>query len=32
MILLPGSDHGQNIFDGEHGDEALDAILQRLAN
>lgn len=31
VILLPGSDHAQNIFDGESADEALDAILQRLA-
>ncbi|MFC0454803.1 alpha/beta hydrolase [Rhodococcus jostii] len=31
VILLPGSSHAQNIFDGENGDEALDAILQRLA-
>ena len=30
-ILLPGSDHAQNIFDGENADEALDVILQRLA-
>ncbi|MFC9766312.1 alpha/beta fold hydrolase [Rhodococcus jostii] len=32
VILLPGSAHGQNIFDGENADAALDAILQRLAN
>ncbi|TQC48761.1 hypothetical protein EEB14_13765 [Rhodococcus sp. WS4] len=31
VILLPGSAHAQNIFDGESGDAALDAILQRLA-
>ncbi|RZL77318.1 MAG: hypothetical protein EOP32_25380 [Rhodococcus sp. (in: high G+C Gram-positive bacteria)] len=34
VILLPGSAHAQNIFDGENGesgDAALDAILQRLA-
>ncbi|MDI9951109.1 alpha/beta hydrolase [Rhodococcus sp. IEGM 1305] len=32
VILLPGSAHGQNIFDGENADAAMDAILQRLAN
>ncbi|WP_172650646.1 alpha/beta hydrolase [Rhodococcus opacus] len=32
MILLPGSAHAQNIFDGESGDAALQAILERLAN
>ena len=31
VILLPGSAHGQNIFDGENADAAMDAILQRLA-
>lgn len=30
VIMLPGSDHAQNIFDGENADEAMDAILERL--
>ena len=32
VILLPGSAHAQNIFAGESGDAALQAILERLAN
>jgi hypothetical protein len=32
VILLPGSAHGQNIFNSENADAALDAILQRLAH
>lgn len=32
VILLSGSDHAQGIFDGENADQAMTAILQRLAN
>jgi pimeloyl-ACP methyl ester carboxylesterase len=32
VILLPGSDHAQNIFAGANADQALDAILEQLAN
>ena len=31
VILLPGSDHAQNIFDGQNAEKALEAILERLA-
>ena len=30
VIMLSGSDHAQNIFDGENADEAMNAILERL--
>ncbi len=30
VIMLPGSDHAQGIFDGENADEAMNAILDRL--
>jgi len=30
VIMLSGSDHAQNIFDGENAEEAMNAILERL--
>ncbi len=30
VIMLPGSDHAQNIFDGENAEEATTAVLERL--
>ncbi len=30
VIMLPGSDHAQGIFDGENADAAMEAILERL--